>query len=251
MDPNLAQYRQALTGASQIAAPTPMAGVATPANLVSTFSNLAKLAQSGIQGSAAKLATGAAGGASGAVENQNQANAQLQLKQEQDNNDALNQAKKDANDPSKYRKEIASDGGYEFFDPQGNKIDVKQYSAATGQHITDVLKNSQNPEDQQFVSNYKNVLSLTKIYNDGSKDEFNKFMKTNPDAKKDYDLLQKSLGHTPSSGDVITALRQSYPQFFNTAQPTTIQGNRNGNFLQSPSIKQNIGNLFDKIKSAL
>lgn len=223
MDNGLAAYRAALTGAANVSGPTPMQGATTPDNLVSTFANLRNLAQNQSRGTASRIALGASSGAYGNVADQQKADAQQQLQAEQANNDAIAQAKKDALDPSKYRKEIASDGGYEFFDPQGNKIDVKQYSAATGQHITDVLKNSQNPADTQFVTDYKNLQKLGGIMQNGDKAALDKLYKAQPDLKKEIS------GKTYAQ--IVSDFRNYYPKFFNQqpenqSQTQTVYGNK-------------------------
>ena len=63
-------------------------------------------------------------------------------------------------DPSKYIKQRKDDGGFAFFDPKGKEIDVDTYAKRTGQRRVDVLADSENPVDLQFIDDYKQMNDL-------------------------------------------------------------------------------------------
>jgi hypothetical protein len=63
----------------------------------------------------------------------------------------------DMSDPNKYKAIRKNDGGFDFKDPAGNPIDINTYAQRTGISRADILKNSDNPVDQQFVNDYNNV----------------------------------------------------------------------------------------------
>lgn len=245
----LSRYRQAILGGA-LPGPASSAPAVTP-DLAGTFSHIQALGNSDIQGTVAKHSTNAFGGASQSVADQDEANAKLALQQEQDKADALAKAKEDMQDPSKYREELDEKGGYQFFDPAGNKIDVKQYSAVTGKHITDILKKSQNPEDQEFVRNYNNVEKIGQILQAGSKDDRDKFFKDNPDAQTDYDLLKKKLKREPTFGDIVGTFRKGYPQYFNAKEPTQVNTGYANKSLGTIGGGNKSGGVMGFIKSLL
>lgn len=57
-------------------------------------------------------------------------------------------------DPSKYQQVQKADGGYAFYDPLGNEISAQQFAAVHNSTPSDVLKNSQNPLDRQYVNDF-------------------------------------------------------------------------------------------------
>lgn len=235
----LTRYRQALLAGNNIQAPTASPN-ATPA-LAGVMGNLQNLAKSSLQGGYAKLAQGAAGGAAGAQANQEEASAKLALQEQQDQLDAAQQQKKDLLDPSKYKQEIDENGGYKFFDPAGQEINVKQYSSATGKHITDVLKKSQNPSDQQFTRDYGMIEKLGGIMQSGDKKALDKLYKEQPDLKKQID------GKTYSQ--IVTDFRKYYPKFFNSSPSSSVDTTYAN---KTPkSISGGGGNLFTRALSSL
>jgi hypothetical protein len=63
----------------------------------------------------------------------------------------------DMTDPSKYQLTQKEDGGYDFFDPEGQQIDIATYAQRTGTRPADVLEKSQNPIDIQYVNDFNNL----------------------------------------------------------------------------------------------
>lgn len=83
-------------------------------------------------------------------------------------------------DPSKYRRERKADGGFAFFDPDGAEIGVDRYTQMTGQRLVDVLKDSENPIDQEYINDYMNMNSLAQAMYNGDQDTVNAFIGQNP-----------------------------------------------------------------------
>lgn len=83
--------------------------------------------------------------------------AQAEQAQRKASLEAESQRLKDMTDPNKYQLRQKEDGGYDFFDPEGNQIDVATYTQRTGQRAADVLKDSQNPIDIQYVEDFNNL----------------------------------------------------------------------------------------------
>jgi hypothetical protein len=66
----------------------------------------------------------------------------------------------DSMDPNKYQKQRKDDGGFAFFDPSGKEIDIHTYAQRTGQRRVDVLKDSENPLDQQYIDDWSQMNDL-------------------------------------------------------------------------------------------
>lgn len=71
---------------------------------------------------------------------------------------------KDALEGKNYQVVKKDDGGFDYYDPLGQKINLMQYTRATGKNAADVLKDSQNSLDRQFVADYNNLQDLTNAY---------------------------------------------------------------------------------------
>lgn len=63
-------------------------------------------------------------------------------------------------DPGKYQRIRKEDGGFKFLDPDGVEIGIDRYSAVTGMRPAEILKDSDNPIDRQFVNDYQNMNSI-------------------------------------------------------------------------------------------
>ena len=86
-------------------------------------------------------------------------------------------------DPSKYRRERKADGGFAFFDPSGKEIGIDRYAQVTGLRLADILKDSENPIDQEFVNDWTNMNDLAQAMYNGDTDTINAFIDQNPDLK--------------------------------------------------------------------
>lgn len=66
-------------------------------------------------------------------------------------------AQKAAASASNYQQVARPDGGFGFYDPNGNEISAAQYASATGKTPGDVLKNSTNPIDIGYQKDFKDL----------------------------------------------------------------------------------------------
>lgn len=69
-------------------------------------------------------------------------------------NREIKQKLADYQNPNKWQQVPKADGGYDFYDPLGKKVTVGQYSEVVGKQPYEVLKDSDNSIDQQFVKEY-------------------------------------------------------------------------------------------------
>lgn len=93
-------------------------------------------------------------------------NAQAGAQNQQDKvsvdnaNQAAQNAKEQAAafaDKNKYTIQQRQDGGFGFYGPDGKEVSAAQYANNTGQKLTDVLKDSQNPIDVRYVQDQTNL----------------------------------------------------------------------------------------------
>jgi hypothetical protein len=146
------------------------------------------------------------------------------------------------NDPKNYKAIVNDKGGYDFYDPSGQKVSAVKYAQATNKHITDVYKDSQDPNDKDFTDDYNRVLQLGKILQSGDKKARDKFYKENPD-------WQKAYGNT-SYNDIVKDLRNEYSGYFRSDQELTRADNAGGGVLDNigkdtRSYKQRILDLLN------
>lgn len=102
-------------------------------------------------------------------------------------------------DPSKYQKIRKDDGGFKFVDPSGKEIGIDQYAQVTGQRLADILKDSENPIDQEYVNDYVNMNSLMQAMYNGDQSTVDQFVQQNPDLKnlKPQDLMTELVRKYP------------------------------------------------------
>lgn len=82
-------------------------------------------------------------------------------------------------DPSKYERRRKEDGGFAFFDPTGKEIGIDTYAKRTGMRPAEILKDSDNPLDRQFVSDYNNMNELMQAAFNGDNDTVNSILEEN------------------------------------------------------------------------
>jgi len=87
----------------------------------------------------------------------------------------------DQMDPSKYQKLRKDDGGFAFYDPTGKEIDVDSYSKRTGQRRVDVLKDSENPLDQQYIHDWSTMNDVSQALYSGDTNTINSLRQQYPD----------------------------------------------------------------------
>lgn len=136
-------------------------------------------------------------------------------RQVQDQNDSVARQKKiddlkekisgikDMFDPSKYKQIRREDGGFDYYDPQGKQIQLNQYAQITGKRPYDILKDSENSVDLQYIQDYKSMQELANAFANGDKEYLDKL----PDNMKQY-LKGKTMN------DVMLDFKKQYPQVY-------------------------------------
>ena len=133
-------------------------------------------------------------------------------------------------DPKNYQQKINDAGGYDFYDPLGNKISVHAYSKATGKQIPDVLKDSQDQNDQRFVNDYKDLLEYGRALA-GNDDSVKKFR----DDKKYAGFLEKY--KDKAYGDVVGDFKKAYGTYMQPNQlDTLVSRNAQGQNITADTI---------------
>lgn len=132
---------------------------------------------------------------------------------------------KDKLDPSKYRAEKdREDGGYSFYDPDGNQIGIDRFSAVTGVDPAKILANSDNPFDLQYVNDYNNTRDLVTAIQNGDVDTINAFRAEN----KNLDQMKPE--------DLMRELIRKYPHIYGNGQYKDSYKNNN-----NPLLRYNTG----------
>lgn len=122
------------------------------------------------------------------------------------------QAAASAAGQGKYQQIQKPDGGYAFYDPNGNEISASEYAAAHNMSPADLLKNSMNPIDKAFIQDY-NQLNQYIIDKHNSKND----PKARSAAQAVETQVRKTYGiqlHQTNPNDVINAFLKAYPTVF-------------------------------------
>lgn len=90
---------------------------------------------------------------------------------------------KDLQDPSKYQQVRTKDGGFSYFDPAGKQVSLKQYSSITGKLPAQILKDSENVLDHQFLNDYKKLEDFMNATTSGDKKKVQEFQTAYPGLK--------------------------------------------------------------------
>jgi len=67
------------------------------------------------------------------------------------------QKQQDMADFKAYKVVKKEDGGFDFIDPSGQKVDIATVTQRTGANPSDILKSSENPIDIQYVQDYNDL----------------------------------------------------------------------------------------------
>lgn len=201
MDENMRKFAAAIR---QAAVPVDLGG--SPNGSTQDIVNLQNLAQGQFKAAAGDVAAAAAGADANIIaENEKRAEEAARQKRMSDIKDRLDQIKEE-NDPKNYQQVPNDHGGYDFYNGKGEKIDVKEYAQATKKRVSDLLKDSEDPADREFVDNYKQLKELGDAMINGD----SKKLKSMYDA--DPRLQDKLKGKTYN--DVVMGFKRAYPQFF-------------------------------------
>lgn len=189
MDPAL---REAVLSAQNIQAPASPLGADSGAELGNLYAASFQLPQ-------AKAAVGAQA-----------QNAQEQVKQNEYAAKIKAQKEADKADPKAYKIVRKADGGYDFFDPDGQQVDIATYSQRTGVNPVEVLKKSDNPIDRQYINDYNNLQSFIDAVTAGDVKKVQEYVKT---AKTRGVDLQK---YNTKNGinDLVAEFTRAYRRYY-------------------------------------
>jgi hypothetical protein len=198
MDPAL---RDAVLGAGNIQSPTSTLGASNAPELAKLYQSSFQLPQSsGASSARVNIASDQVAAAKAAA--------------------ALAQKKAaDKADPTKYRKVPKDDGGFDFFDADGNQVDIATLTKATGTKPSEWLKDSENPIDVQYLEDYNNLQDYIKA-------------KLGGDAKKaaGFEEAKPELANYQGQGgadNLINEFKKYYQRFYVTrAEDPNAWGNR-------------------------
>lgn len=130
-----------------------------------------------------------------------------QRAQEADAADEMARKKKiqelsDQADATKYKAVRKADGGFSFYDPSGKEIDINTYAQRTGQRRIDILKDSENPIDQEYMNDYMNMNDLAQAFYNNDTATIRSYQEANPGLK----------GRTVK--DLMSELIRKYPHLY-------------------------------------
>lgn len=142
MENNFQALKDATLGAAAIAPPPSTLGASQGPELANMYRSTFQL----------PLATGAVSAA---------ANTAGDIVAEQKRQAAIAaQKQKDQADPKSYKKVKKDDGGFDFFDSDGNQVDIATLAKRTNTKASDWIDDSENPIDIQYKNDYKNLQDL-------------------------------------------------------------------------------------------
>lgn len=168
--------------------------IQTPASPLGSFPELSNMYRSSFQ-----LPLSNAGTSSQAVADQNTVSAA-----------------KSAASKSNYQQVQRPDGGFGFYDPNGNEISAAEYASATGKSPTDVLRNSTNPIDLGYQKDFKDLQQYINLKLQSSQDKAaqQKAQAIEQDVQKSYGINIAKL--TPNQ--LIQQFQSAYPTVYGSNQ---------------------------------
>lgn len=150
-------------------------------------------------------------------------NAQTQAQSVADQNTVS--AQKAAASASNYQQVARPDGGFGFYDPNGNEISAAQYASATGKTPGDVLKNSTNPIDIGYQKDFKDLQQYINLKLQSGQDTAakQKASAIEQEVQKNYKINIAKL--TPAQ--LISQFQSAYPTIYGQNQVGAFQKNSN------------------------
>lgn len=130
---------------------------------------------------------------------------------EEKKKEAYDKILKELQDPKNYRQELNDKGGYDFYNPMGDKISVQEYSQVTDRQIADILKDSKDGADQTFQEDYKDLMSYGRALQ-GNEEDVKKFRED----KKYSSFIEKYKDKAYS--DVVGDFQKNYAGYFQPKQ---------------------------------
>lgn len=195
------QFREAVAGAQNIAPPETVGG---------NDPLVQNLYKGAFQSMATNAATQALGGKSVADKMAEDAARQQAIA----NAKAAQQKLVNRTDPSKWKLQRKDDGGFDIFDPDGNKKSVNDMARETNTDPRDILKDSDNPADIQYQQDYADLRDLLQAYAQNDRDAINSAIEQQPAIK----------GLTPQ--ELLKRFRNAYPNVYGTYNANQATGLR-------------------------
>jgi hypothetical protein len=221
MDPQYQKFANSIIGSANIQSPVSPLG---------EFPELANFFKSRFQLAQSNPATTALGEDAQIVAGNEQRAAEAAraraIAEEKERLASLEQEIEDLADPNKYQRVVRDDGGYDFLDPKGKKISALDYAKVTNKQMFDVLKDSQNEEDKDFVREYEFMRELGDVMARGDKKAYESIK-----AKYPAYFDKKQVSRTPEDfgtfEEYSREFKRSWPQYFQRSQQETVPaGNR-------------------------
>ena len=102
-------------------------------------------------------------------------------------------------DPKNFQKVRKADGGFAFYDPDGKEISINDYASVTGLRRAEILADSENPIDQEYINDYKNMNDLAQAFYNGDQATIKSFTDANPElaGRKPADLMSELIRKYP------------------------------------------------------
>ena len=121
---------------------------------------------------------------------------------------------KERMNPANFRKERKADGGFAFFDPDGKEISINDYASVTGQRRAEILSDSENPVDQEYINDYNNMNELAQAFYNNDQATIKSFTDANPElaGRKPADLMSELIRKYPHMYGRGGAGGQAYQQ---------------------------------------
>lgn len=110
-------------------------------------------------------------------------------------------------DPSKFYGQKRDDGGFDFFAPDGKKITALDYAKVTGKRLDDVLSDSENPLDIQFVEDYQQMRKIMSAYANGDEEVLGELKNNDPE-------LYKNIQNAGTPDELMRRFMDYYPDYF-------------------------------------
>lgn len=194
----------------------------TAAN-ASQMANLQNLAQLGMADARTSAAASAfAGDVSNTVSREEQEReaaqrmADILARRELAEADARQRRLDEYNNPDNWQKVVNDKGGYDFYDPAGNKVSAMDFARKTNQRITDVLKGSEDPRDQEYIRGYEQIRDLNFALK-GSEEEEREYFKKNPEMAN---IMNRFLREGFSREEALRAITEEFGRSFSRRADT-------------------------------
>lgn len=139
---------------------------------------------------------------------------QAGLQQDQaaiDRQEEMARREQEMQDPRNYQIVRTPTGGMRFIDPSGNEVTVRDYARVSGQTPAEVLEQSQDPQDQQFVEDYKNMqTTINALYNEDA-GALQQMQSRDPEG---FSVLQDYTNQHGNLSDAADAMMEDFMNYY-------------------------------------